>query len=242
MPITTHRMAVSPDMSHPQKAGSEEGVTGATPMMAASYDRYFSSGLYQSRYPRPNPRTLRILERVLPHGGRLLDYGAGEGRYSLALVQSRNAQVLALDISATAREVLAHRVDAADLGHAISIADPWASGVMASPDASDRYDVALLAFGVLAHIKGREERLKVLAQLRKMLTPRGRLVLGLPNVRRRFRVEQADMANGARPEGYEVGDVYYRRSSSGGYVDLFYHLFDRDEIAISRVPVTKSSI
>lgn len=199
-------------------------VTKDTQAMGGSYDRYFASGLYQSRYPRPNRRTLRVLETLLPAGGRLLDYGAGEGRYSITLATSLSAQVEAVDISAAARAALSQRVRAAGLADKVavraSIADLAESG----------FDVVLLAFGVLAHVAGRDQRLALLRELRGFLAPQGRLVLGLPNAKRRFRAEQAQAAHSPKPSGFEIGDICYQRRSDAGFIDLFYHLFDRSGI------------
>ena len=79
------------------------------PDMSGSYNRYISSGLYDRRYPRPNRRTLRIMQRFLPAGGRFLDVGAGTGRYTLPLLHVDGASGLALDICPVARKTLAER-------------------------------------------------------------------------------------------------------------------------------------
>lgn len=203
---------------------AEAAGTDGTQAMASSYDRYFASGLYRSRYPRPNRRTLAVLEGLLPAGGRMLDYGAGEGRYSLALAASRSAQVEALDISAAARAALSERVRAAGLADKVTVRASLADL------ARCEFDVVLLAFGVLAHVAGRDRRLALLRELRTMLAPQGRLVLGLPNARRRFRAEQARAASEPQPPGFEDGDIRYQRRSDAGAVELFYHLFDRKGI------------
>lgn len=62
------------------------------PDMAASYDSYFGTGLYDNRYPRPNRRVLRAALASLTPGGRFLDYGAGTGRYCFPLLSRKNVQ------------------------------------------------------------------------------------------------------------------------------------------------------
>lgn len=203
---------------------------GVTALIAKSYDRYFSSGLYHSRYPRPNRRTLRLIERLVPHGGRLLDYGAGEGRYGLAVAQSRAAKVVAVDISETARHALAAQIDRAELSDQVKICSPGDAVYQEEVVLAGNFDVVLFAFGVLGHIAGRERRVALLRGLLPSLAPDGRLVLGLPNKRRRFRNEQAAMVQSSRPPDFEEGDLYYHRYSEEGSVELFYHLFDRQEV------------
>ncbi|MBZ9938357.1 class I SAM-dependent methyltransferase [Mesorhizobium sp. BR1-1-16] len=202
---------------------------GALPLpdMAESYDAYFSSGLYQRRYPRPNRRTMRFLRAALPIGGRLLDYGAGEGRYCLALAREREAEVVAVDISPVARNHLTATVAEAGLAGRIAVVDASGTEYRRLVNGSGRFDAVLLGFGVLGHVAGRANRLALLKDLRGNLAPGGRLVLGLPNVRRRFRAAQAEAA--VFP-GLEPGDIRYNRDAGNDTIALFYHLYRREEI------------
>ena len=194
--------------------------------MAESYDTYFASGLYKSRYPRPNRRTMRLLRAALPKGGRLIDYGAGEGRYCLALARE-GIDVVATDISPVARAHLSQSVEAAGLSGRITVADVEGREVDRLIDGRGRFDVALLGFGVLGHVAGRAHRIALLARLRANLKAGGRLVLGLPNARRRFREAQARSAG---LPGLEPGDIRYRREAGDGAIPLYYHLYRREEI------------
>lgn len=207
--------------------GPEAGDGELLPDMAESYDAYFSSGLYQRRYPRPNRRTLRFLEKLLPQGGRLIDYGAGEGRYCLALARSRAARVVAVDISAVARAHLQERIAAEGLSDRIAVTDAEGAAYEALLPGRASFDVVLLGFGVLGHVAGRANRIALMDELRGNLKPSGRLVLGLPNRRRRFRAAQAESAG---LPGLEPGDIRYRRDDGGRAIALFYHLYEREEI------------
>ena len=69
---------------------------------AESYDHYYGSGLYDARYPRPNPPTYRTALRLAAASSRILDFGAGSGRYTLPLLQATNAFICAYDISTDA--------------------------------------------------------------------------------------------------------------------------------------------
>lgn len=198
--------------------------------MAQSYDAYFASGLYQSRYPRPNRRTLRFLSEALPVGGSLLDYGAGEGRYAFALAAMRRADVVAVDISAVARAHLVERALVLGLAERVAVCDDGDAFYESRVVGSGRFDVALLGFGVLGHVPGRRKRIELLAELRSSLVSGGRIVLGLPNARRRFREAQADAALLIARGELEPGDICYERKAEQDSIALFYHLFRRDEI------------
>ncbi|WP_165837602.1 class I SAM-dependent methyltransferase [Zavarzinia aquatilis] len=197
--------------------------------MGRSYDAYFSSGVYLSRYPRPNRRTLRLLDRLLPVGGRLLDYGAGEGRYCFDLAHRRNAEVLAVDISAVARQHLRAASSAMGIAGRVEVCDADDETYRRAL-AQGGFDVALLGFGVLGHVAGRRSRIELLAQLRHALAPEGRLVLGLPNAARRFRARQRACRPLIAEGALEPGDIRYERPLEQGAIPLFYHLFTGAEI------------
>jgi len=199
--------------------------------MAKAYDAYFRSGLYHSRYPRPNRRTLRFLTRYLPVGGRLLDYGAGEGRYCLAVAETRQVRSLAVDVSPVARQLLAERTAELGLSERIEICDTDDAVYRARVPDSRSFDVALLGFGVLGHIAGRARRIELLRELGSSLAPEGRLVMGLPNAARRFRAAQAEAAPRIASGELEPGDICYARHAGEESIALFYHLFTADEIA-----------
>jgi hypothetical protein len=67
--------------------------------VAKSYDHYYGSGLYDARYPRPNPPTYRRALRLASTASRILDFGAGSGRYTLPLLDSTDSFLCAYDIS-----------------------------------------------------------------------------------------------------------------------------------------------
>ncbi|MCR5858651.1 bifunctional 2-polyprenyl-6-hydroxyphenol methylase/3-demethylubiquinol 3-O-methyltransferase UbiG [Mesorhizobium sp. J428] len=213
----------------PPRADAKPGG-GEKVDIGKSYDTYFASGLYQSRYPRPNRRTLRTLEQLLPIEGRLLDYGAGEGRYCLSLAKSHAAHVVAVDISTTARVTLANRARDMNLADRVVICEPGDAIYRTEVSEDGGFNVALLGFGVLGHVAGRSRRMALLLELRDALLPHGHLVLGLPNAMRRFRAEQARYAPRVQAGEFEEGDIQYERVSDAGTVPLFYHLFHGGEI------------
>jgi len=198
------------------------------PDMSGSYGRYISSGLYDRRYPRPNGRTLNKMKRCLSAGGRFLDVGAGTGRYTLPLLQIDGTRCVAHDISPVARETLAERLRdfVSDERLVIRGDDPDELAA----ELPQAFDLALLAFGVLAHVAGRAERLRLLRAIRTMLKANGTLILSVPNAKRRFRAEQRDSEPLVREGTLEPGDVLYKRSQSDGEIRLFYHLYTLDEV------------
>ena len=204
-----------------------------TPDMSHSYDAYLSSGLYDRRYPEPNRRTLRRLLRLMPPEGRFVDIGAGTGRYTLPLMQHTRATGLAHDVCPTACRMLAERLAAFVGDGRLAVRNSEVATLVDS--FRDGFDLALLAFGVLAHVAGRKERAGLLASVGEMLKPDGALVLSLPNARRRFHEEQRAAAPLVRDGTLEPGDVLYARRSDAGNIEMFYHLFSpseaRDELS-----------
>ena len=210
------------------------------PDMSGSYDRYISSGLYDRRYPRPNRRTLRKMKRSLPAGGRFLDVGAGTGRYTLPLLQVTGTSGVALDICPVARTTLAERLGEFVRAERLAIRGEDADALAA--DHPQTFDLALLAFGVLAHVAGRAERLRLLRAIRSMLKADGTLILSVPNARRRFRAEQRSSAPLVDAGKLEPGDILYKRGQDDGEIQLFYHLYTlaevRDDLAEAGFRVT----
>lgn len=198
------------------------------PDIPGSYGRYISSGLYDRRYPRPNRRTLRKMKQCLPAGGRFIDIGAGTGRYTLPLLQMTGTRGMAHDICPVARSTLAERLGGFVREERLLITGEDADALAAKH--SRAFDLALLAFGVLAHVAGRTERLRLLRAIARMLKPDGTLILSVPNARRRFRAEQQAAASLVRDGTLEPGDILYKRVQNGGEIRLFYHLYTVAEV------------
>jgi SAM-dependent methyltransferase len=200
--------------------------------MGRSYDRYFQTGFYEQRYPGPNPATLRLaLEQVGIAGPRVVDFGCGSGRYARALLEHSRAQVIGYDLSPVALERL-RRACAAHVatGRLLPLGgdlDALATAVAAR----DGIDLALLLFGVLGHVPGRDARRRTLRALHAMLRPAGRLVLSVPNARQRFHRERLDTERLVDRSGLEPGDIVYTRRHNGDDITLYYHLYDAHELA-----------
>ena len=209
----------------------EDGPSPAT--NAVPYESYFASGHYDRRYPRPNPNVLRLILRGLPPAAHVIDYGCGSGRYLFAL-RERVAVAAGYDICTAALARFREKA---------SRIDPGARPHVLGPDAHDLdqhlalhgpADAVLCLFGVLSHIEGVEARGAALRRMAGLLRPgSGRLILSVPNRRRRFLAEQR-----AQPPEREIRYVRRLRDMS---LEMSYKLFDieglRAELAAAGLSV-----
>jgi len=203
---------------------------------AESYDHYYGCGLYDARYPRPNPPTYRSALRLASASSRILDFGAGSGRYTMPLLQDTNAFVCAYDISADACRALESRAAAADVGHRLLVTADLDAARAAGP-----YDLAVALFGVLSHIEGKENRIGALSSIRSVLSRDGLLLLTVPHALRRFpfhvssdhRGSQSG-ASSARPQARRyfpsARPVIYRHDVENEPRPFSYYLFSRREL------------
>ena len=227
-----------PETNSPPSAGSGDGGASAAgpgspapaPFvdMAAAYDHYYSSGLYARRYPKPNRNMLALVRSLLRPGSRVLDFGCGNGRYVGPLLEA-GAQVTGYDISPVALRTLSARypeaIAAGRLRAVGGTLDDLAAAV-----APGSVDLALFMFGVLGHVRGAANRLRTLQTVARLLAPGGKLVVTVPNAARRFRAEQAACASMVARGELEPGDIVYQRHAGDGPVDLYYHLFDQQDL------------
>jgi 2-polyprenyl-3-methyl-5-hydroxy-6-metoxy-1,4-benzoquinol methylase len=141
-----------------------------------SYDRYYGSGLYDARYPRPNPPTYRSALRLARTAARILDFGAGSGRYTMPFLRATNAFVCAYDISADACKALELQAATANAGRQRLLITADLDAVRAAGP----YDLVVALFGVLSHIEGKENRIDILSSIRSLLSREGLLLLTVP--------------------------------------------------------------
>jgi SAM-dependent methyltransferase len=167
-----------------------------------------------------------VLRRILcelPPAAHVVDFGCGSGRYLLAL-RDHVAVAAGYDVCAAALERF--RQAAARLGSAGHL-----HAVGPDPGELDRHvgrhgaaDVVLCLFGVLSHIEGAGPRAEALRRMTGLLKPgSGRLILSVPNRRRRFRSEQ-------RAQAPADGEIRYMRRLRGMSLAMSYKLFDVDSL------------
>lgn len=191
-----------------------------------AYARYYATGYYDQRYPRPNARSLGVILDVAREARTILDFGCGDGRYAVPLLRRTEANILAYDICPRALADLERR-----LGHERSrrrvrtVLGPTKGRFSLEP-----IDLAIMMFGVLGHISCRDRRLAALRQVRENLAFDGKLVVSVPNARRRFAKEQQHhnvliAAGTAKAPALEQGDIVYSRTHGGETISLYYHLY-----------------
>lgn len=165
--------------------------------VAKSYDHYYGSGLYDARYPRANPPTYRCALRLANTASRILDFGAGSGRYTLPLLDSTDAFVCAYDISVDACKTLKSHASVAGIGgQRLLVTSDLDVARMAGP-----YDLALSLFGVLSHIEESENRMKILNSVCSLLTRDGVFLVTVPNAFRRFPLHSSQVNHDSEGKG-----------------------------------------
>jgi tRNA (uracil-5-)-methyltransferase TRM9 len=203
-----------------------------------SYDHYYGSGLYDARYPRPNPPTYRSAMRLARASSRILDFGAGSGRYTMPFLAATNAFVCAYDISADACRAL-------ELQAAVADVDTQRLLVTAELDAvraAGPYDLIVALFGVLSHIEERENRIDVLRSIRSLLSREGIFLLTVPHALRRFPLHASSDGRGGENSGASsvrararryfpsARPVIYRHHVERAARPFPYYLFSRSEL------------
>jgi SAM-dependent methyltransferase len=205
-------------------------IDGVSSSMQVLYDRYFQSRDYQQRYPRPNASTLQcVLELVASRALRVVDVGAGNGRYTVELLRSTPAHVTASDISGEALAELSLRLgeEALDASRIQLVHGP----VEVLP--LENYDLVLLLFGVLSHAGQRSQRVALLQQLASRAHSGTRLVLSVPSVwrRRPFEMLRALASRiWKNRRALELGDIWFSRIIDGSRADFFYHLYSLSQL------------
>jgi SAM-dependent methyltransferase len=193
----------------------------AQPAPEDAYRLYFASGFYDRRYPMPNLAMWRRIESLLTPAMAVLDFGCGSGRYLMHL-RGRAHRVIGYDVSPTALQTI-HRKAAETGWHDLMVLGPGPEDLDAHIDAAGPVDLVLCLFGVVGHITDAPTRAEALQRMRRALKPgSGRLLISVPNRRRRFRAEQR-IASGALVR-------YQRRTEDGGIVELGYQLFDPESL------------
>ena len=199
------------------------------------YHTYYTSGLYQDRYPTANPFVLKtILDAYkadcLPFKANILDYGCGDGRYMLPLFHTTKANLIGYDVCQIAVSALQNKLrNGPSTYNRISL---FAKEELLYEclDSRDGMDMILMLFGVLSHVQTKEQRQNLLKKLRSQLRARtGVLILSVPNRIRRFPWLQLRQTLSKFNE-HDDGDITYIRRKGDQPISLFYHLYTQKEI------------
>jgi len=219
------------------KVPGRHAATHQGPPIVESYNRYYGSGLYDARYPQPNPPTYRSALQLARTSSRILDFGAGSGRYTMPLLHATNAFVCAYDISADACQALELQAAASGIGsqRLLITAD------LGAARAAGPYDLVVALFGVLSHIEGKENRIDILGAIRSVLSRKGMLLLTVPHALRRFPLHASPEGRGgkgssgsaraqARRYFPSARPVIYRHHVENEAMPFPYYLFSRREL------------
>lgn len=217
----------SPALAVPLDGREADSAPSIAAAMAALYDDYYTSLDYRKRYPRPNRATLEFLLRNgAVAAERVLDYGCGNGRYALPLLQQTGAHVTGYDISQAAIAEFASYLAGQPLARRAALR----CGEPEILEGTGSYDLILLLFGVLSHIGERRDRVAALRRMRRLIAPGGRLILTVPSVFRRRPLELARaqlqrLSGRASGPQQEPGNVFFTRTIAAGPHRFFYHLY-----------------
>ena len=178
-----------------------------------SYKRYFLSGFYKKRYPKPNKRTLQKIRNGIQFSERILDVGCGEGRYSIPL--SEKFDVTAVDVSEEAVcDLKEFKYTNSNTNIDISIeALPLR---LKSKKYERNFRKVIMIFGVLSHIVHKKERAQLLKDIQGICKRnKCEFVVSVPNQARRFRNISKD----------EEGVITYSRQHNNERLTFFYKLY-----------------
>lgn len=169
----------------------------------------------------------RLVHHWFPTPGRLIDLGCGTGR-SLAEFGSRGFECTGIDVSQPSLVAARERLDSRNQKATLLRANLCELDCVAGYS----FDYALLLFGTLGMVRGRNERLQVLSHAARMLRTGGQLALHVHNFWPHLFIQ------GGR--GWLVRDLWRRLWNSDdagdtwrgyrGIPRIYHHVFSRREI------------
>jgi 2-polyprenyl-3-methyl-5-hydroxy-6-metoxy-1,4-benzoquinol methylase len=182
----------------------------------------------------PRPAQMRLLERYLKPGARVVDIGCAVGRFCFA-VHDRGHRVVGVDLA----EPMVREAGALARERHASIAfGAMDAQTLALRDES--FDAALMLGSVLSHVPGRRARLSTLREAHRVLTPGGTLLIETQSRASSLRhraffaamtwVRRALQAVGRHP-AWEVGDRFgVEVSGAGPGTRVYFHMYAPDEL------------
>ena len=191
------------------------------------------SVIYDAELERRAPWVRRVEELIAgwakSRGARsLIDFGAGNGRRTLRLMQAAHLAGTAIDVSPGMID------EARRLGveaHVVDIASP---AFDATAFGGRKFDLVICTWNVLGHVEGSQSRLQAVRNMRAVLSPGGAIVLDVNN---RYNAAHygwpAVLKNlvGALLHPGKAGDfIANRQDPQGRIMHTFVHVFSRSEL------------
>lgn len=217
----------------------DEPITDVSAAMQETYDHYYASEGYRQRYPVPNTNTLNhVMAQGAAGASHILDFGCGNGRYALALLEMTSARLTGYDISVASLADFDAALQQTPHDDRVTLIH----GDLGQLEEHQPYDMVLLLFGVLSHLGAHEKRIATLRKLRGMMPEHGKLILSVPNIWRRrpwelFKFALCRRLGCTSAPQTEPGNIFFTREINGLPVTFFYHLYSvdslREELAYS---------
>lgn len=120
--------------------------------------------------------TLYMIKKYFPKGGKVLDIGSGPGKYSIELLK-RGYKVTLMDLSDKSISLAKYNIEASGLS-----AEKYICGdaTYLNGEKDESYD-AILLMGPMYHIQSKEIRIKILSECRRILKPKGVILIAYIN-------------------------------------------------------------
>ncbi|MGH8030556.1 MAG: class I SAM-dependent methyltransferase [Arenimonas sp.] len=191
------------------------------------------SSIYDAELERRAPWVQKVEGLIAGWASRrgarsLIDFGCGNGRRALRLMQAANLTGAAIDVSpGMIDEAKRLGVDA----HVIDIASP---SFDADAFGGRRFDLAICTWNVLGHVEGSQARLQAVRNMRSVLAPGGAIVLDVNN---RYNAAHygwpavlKNMLRDAMNPAVAGDFIANRQDPSGATMHTFVHVFSRGEL------------
>ncbi len=197
----------------------KEGVRGVYERIASEYDRRIPGRTpVDRRFTETEMRFL--LERIQP-GDTVLDMGCGTGRFTIPMA-AHGARVTGYDISPAMLERL--QAGAREQGRHVELRE----GDMAHlPFEDESFDV-VTSMLALMHVPV-EDRRQVFAEVARVLTPGGRLVLGVKNELFE-RMSRVDRFASVDVTDVENKQLVFTETDDGETLTAPWHSFSPDDL------------
>ncbi len=191
------------------------------------------SVIYDAELERRAPWVRRVEELIAgwarSRGARsLIDFGAGNGRRTLRLMQAAGVAGTAIDVSPGMID------EARRLGVEALVVDIASPSFDAAAFDGRKFDLVICTWNVLGHVEGAQTRLQAVRNMRAVLAPGGAIVLDVNN---RYNATHygwpavlKNLAKDALNPAVAGDFIANRQDPDGNTMHTFVHVFSRGEL------------